>query len=180
MGLRDTIATLSGQRVALRPLSDDDLPEMRRILAEEAVRKWWGTFDDERIRREIYGDEYLAPYAIVLGDRTVGSIQWHEEDEPDYKRAGIDIFVESAFHGTGVAPDALTTLARYLFDERGHHAVDIDPHVENARAIRAYEKIGFKPVGVRRRYVRGDDGMWHDSLLMDLLPEEMLVPELDG
>ncbi len=58
--------------------------------------------------------------------------------------------------------------------------IDIDPHVENARAIRAYEKIGFKPVGVRRRYVRGDDGMWHDSLLMDLLPEEMLVPELDG
>ena len=37
-------------------------------------------------------------------------------------------------------------------------------------AIRAYEKVGFKPVGVMRRSERdvGGDG-WHDSLLMELL-----------
>jgi aminoglycoside 6'-N-acetyltransferase len=179
MGLRETIVPLHGQRVTLRPIADDDLPEMRRILAEDEVRRWWGTFDDDRIRREVFGDENLASYVIVVDDRTVGSIQWHEEDEPDYKRAGIDIFVEPAFHGTGVAADALTTVARYLFDERNHHAIDIDPHVDNGRAIRAYEKIGFRPVGVRRRYERGDDGTWHDNLLMDLLPGEMLVPEVD-
>ena len=52
--------------------------------------------------------------------------------------------------------------------------IDIDPHEDNARAIRAYEKVGFKPVGIRRRYERGDDGTWHDNLLMDLVPEELM------
>jgi aminoglycoside 6'-N-acetyltransferase len=179
MNPRTELEPLSGRRVALRPLTEHDVPEIRRILAEDEVRTWWGTFDDERIMREILGDSDLASYAIVVDDRTVGSIHWHEEVEPDYKRAGIDIFVESAFHGTGVAGDALTTVARYLFEQRGHHAIDIDPHVDNARAIRAYEKIGFRPVGVRRRYERGDDGTWHDNLLMDLLPEELVLPDTD-
>jgi aminoglycoside 6'-N-acetyltransferase len=175
----EQIETIQGQRVTVRPLSQADLPDMVRILAEPEVRRWWGTFDEARIIKEVYGDEDLASYAIVFEGRVVGSIHWHEQDEPDYKRAGMDIFVETASHGMGIGADALTAVARYLFEVRGHHAIDIDPHVGNAHAIRAYERIGFKPVGVRRRYERGDDGTWHDNLLMDLLPEEMIVPPLD-
>ena len=43
----------------------------------------------------------------------------------------------------------------------------------NERAISAYKKVGFKPVGVLRRYEMGPDGTFHDSLLMDLLIEEL-------
>jgi aminoglycoside 6'-N-acetyltransferase len=166
---------LRGERVVLRPLDESDIPEMLRLLAEPEISMWWGTHDEERVRREMLADTRVHAYAIVADGRTAGSIMWHEEDEPDYKRAGMDIFVDSAARGTGIALDALATVARYLFDTRQHHAIDIDPHVDNARAIRAYEKVGFKPVGVRRRYERGDDGTWHDNLLMDLIPEE-LVP----
>jgi aminoglycoside 6'-N-acetyltransferase len=57
-----------------------------------------------------------------------------------------------------------------LFDERGHHRVTIDPAVANAAAIRAYEKAGFEPVGVMRRYEQEPDGPnWRDALLMELL-----------
>jgi RimJ/RimL family protein N-acetyltransferase len=42
----------------------------------------------------------------------------------------------------------------------------------NARAIRAYAAVGFRPVGVLRAYERGADGTWHDGLLMDLLAGE--------
>jgi hypothetical protein len=52
----------------------------------------------------------------------------------------------------------------------GHHRITIDPAAENAAAIRAYEKVGFRPVGVMRRYERDVDGDgWHDGLLMELL-----------
>ena len=64
-------------------------------------------------------------------------------------------------------------LARYLIDERGHHRLVIDPAVENERAIHAYEKVGFKRVGVLRRYEKDADGEWRDGLLMDLLAEEL-------
>ena len=39
----------------------------------------------------------------------------------------------------------------------------------NENAIRAYAKVGFRPVGVMRSYERNADGTWHDNLLMDLL-----------
>jgi aminoglycoside 6'-N-acetyltransferase len=51
--------------------------------------------------------------------------------------------------------------------------VVIDPAVENEQAIRCYEHVGFRRVGVMRRYERGADGMWHDNLLLDLLADEI-------
>jgi aminoglycoside 6'-N-acetyltransferase len=63
-------------------------------------------------------------------------------------------------------------LARYLFEEHGHHRLTIDPAAENAAAIRAYERVGFRAVGIMRRYERGPDDVWRDGLLMDMLEEE--------
>ena len=75
--------------------------------------------------------------------------------------------------GRGVGPEAIRLAARWLIDERGHHRITIDPAAANARAIRAYEKVGFRRVGVLREYERGPDGTWRDGLLMDLLAAEL-------
>jgi aminoglycoside 6'-N-acetyltransferase len=64
-------------------------------------------------------------------------------------------------------------VARHLVEVEGHHRLVIDPAADNAAAIRCYEKVGFRPVGVMRRYERGPDGTWHDGLLMELLAEEL-------
>ncbi len=70
--------------------------------------------------------------------------------------------------------DAVATLARHLVRDRGHHRITIDPAADNTAAIRCYSAVGFRPVGVMRRYERDVDGEgWHDSLLMDLLAEEL-------
>jgi aminoglycoside 6'-N-acetyltransferase len=116
--------------------------------------------------------------AIELQGDVVGAIQYAEEDDPDYRHASIDIFLTTRVHGRGAGPDAVRTLARYLFEERGHHRLTIDPAASNARAIAAYAKVGFRPVGVMRQYERGPDGTWHDGLLMDLLREELLRDQL--
>jgi aminoglycoside 6'-N-acetyltransferase len=92
-----------------------------------------------------------------------------------YRRAGIDIFLTRERHGQGLATDAIRTLARYLFDERGHHRLTIDPAADNDRAIRAYEAVGFHRVGVMRAYERGVDGSWHDGVLMDLLVDDLVT-----
>ena len=68
--------------------------------------------------------------------------------------------------------DAVRTLTRYLIAERGHHRLTIDPAADNATAIRAYKKVGFRTVGVMREYWRSPDGKWQDGLLMDLLSRE--------
>ena len=75
--------------------------------------------------------------------------------------------------GRGLGPDAIRTLARHLFERDGHHRLTIDPAVGNERAIRAYARVGFKPVGRMRQYQRFPDGTWRDALLMDLLADEL-------
>ena len=49
----------------------------------------------------------------------------------------------------------------------------IDPRATNLRAIASYRKVGFRDVGIMRRYEQGNDGTWHDGLLMDLLHDEL-------
>ena len=79
----------------------------------------------------------------------------------------------TAWQDQGLGTDTVRVLARYLVHERGHHRVVIDPAADNHRAVRCYEKVGFRPVGVMRRYERGADGTWHDGLLMDLLAADL-------
>ncbi|HEY7034540.1 MAG TPA: GNAT family protein [Thermomicrobiales bacterium] len=166
--------TISGERVLLRTPVDTDVPRLAEILADPAVAGWWGHWDRDRVRREIVhrGDE-TVPFAIELDGRVIGYIQYSEDNDPDYRRAGIDLFLHPAWHGRGLGADALRTLARYLFDVRGHHRLTIDPAADNHRAIRSYRRVGFRPVGIMRRYERGPDGTWHDGLLMDMLREDL-------
>ena len=67
----------------------------------------------------------------------------------------------------------MRTLISWLFDVRRHHRLTVDPAAENARAVHVYEKLGFRRVGVLRRYERVEDGEWRDALLMELLADEL-------
>jgi aminoglycoside 6'-N-acetyltransferase len=162
---------LVGRRVVLRRATAGDVDRLAAILAEPSVAVRWGPFTSEEVAEQFADrDGHLA---IVLGDEVIGAIQYHEEDDPMYRHAGIDLFVATAHQGLGLGSDAIRTLARHLIEDRGHHRLSIDPAADNARAIRAYERVGFRRVGVLRSYERGPDGAWHDGLLMDLLADEL-------
>ena len=111
---------------------------------------------------------------IVLGRRRRRLHPVHEETDPDYLSAAVDIFVSAAAHGRGVGSDAMRTLIAWLIDARGHHRLTVDPAAANARAIHVYEKLGFRPVGVLRQYERVAGGSWRDALLMELLADEFV------
>ena len=168
------VVSLSGDRVVLRPIQAGDVDGLERVFAEPAVAQWWPRFDRAKIEAELlHPDDDTTVYTIIVDDQLAGVIESWEEDEPDYKHAGLDIAVATRWHGTGVAVDALRTLARHLVTAEGHHRLVIDPAVDNTRAIACYEKVGFRPVGVMRRYERGADGTFHDGLLMDLVAGEL-------
>jgi aminoglycoside 6'-N-acetyltransferase len=168
-----TAPTLLGDRVTLRPLAERDQARLAEILAEPSVARWWGPGSAEAAAAEWGTTPGETAWAIEVPEGVVGSIGVFEEDEPDYRHAGIDLFLDTAHQGRGIGPEAIRLVARYLFTVRGHHRLTIDPAVANARAITAYQRVGFKPVGVMRAYERGADGTWHDGLLMDLLAGEL-------
>ena len=163
---------MHGDRVALRPLQESDLDHLAAVVARPGVAEWWGTpREPEDMREELRNGG--AAFAIEVDGGLAGWLGFDEETEPDYRHASLDIFLAPRYQGRGVGPAALRLAARWLLAERGHHRLTIDPARHNERAIRAYAAIGFRPVGVMRRYERGADGRWHDSLLMDLLAEEI-------
>jgi aminoglycoside 6'-N-acetyltransferase len=166
--------TLRGERVTLRPITVADIPRLAEIAAEPEVAHWWLGLTEDDLREKAGPQEDAMVFVIEEGGEVVGLVEAGEENEPDYRHASIDIFVTAARRGQGLGADAIRTLARHLFDDRGHHRITIDPAATNERAIRVYERVGFKRVGIMRDYERGVDGEWHDGLLLDLLRDELV------
>jgi aminoglycoside 6'-N-acetyltransferase len=141
---------------AFRPMTADDLPMIKRWLAEPHVREWWGDPTEQYalVRGDL--DEPAMDQCIVSADgRDIGYLQCYDPtawnsgfgEQPKGTR-GIDLFIGDAdmieqSHGSA--------LIRAFTDERlrgGAPRMVTDPDPKNLRALRAYEKAGFKRVGI--------------------------------
>ncbi|MBT2400840.1 GNAT family N-acetyltransferase [Streptomyces sp. ISL-100] len=169
-----TPKTLHGAQVVLRPPTAGDIPLLAGIRARPEVRAIWRGGDDlvAAVTDDLAASD-VTTLVIEYAGRTAGAIQWGAEQDPDYRHANIDIYLDPEVHGRGLGTDAVRTLARHLITDLGHHRIVIDPAADNAAAIRCYTKVGFRPVGIMREYERGPDGTWHDGLLMDLLAADL-------
>ena len=165
---------LVGRLVRLRPGRPGDAPQLHAILAEPSVSRWWGDPDPVPvIEEDLRGGGSSMLLVVEAGGEVAGGISYHEENDPMYRHAGIDIYLGGRFQGRGAGREAVALLAGYLFEQRGHHRITIDPAAANSQAVRCYTGVGFRPVGVMRQYERGGDGRFHDGLLMDLLRDEL-------
>lgn len=161
-----------GDRVVVRGVSDADLPALENVMRCPGVRAWWRDFAVDEFSQKL-SEPDVFPLVVEHDDRVIGYIQFCEEKSLQYHFASIDLALHDDHQGLGFGRDAVRTLARYLFEVRGHHRITIDPALANARAIACYESVGFRRVGTLREYERGADGTWHDGLLMELLTSEL-------
>jgi len=160
---------------ALRPVAPGDLDDLVRIFEEPEMARWWPRYDRARIEREfVVGDDAdTTPYVIEVDGQAAGVIQSWEESDTEYRHASIDIGLSARWHGRGVAVEALRALIHILIVDKGHHHLTIDPAAHNGRAIACYKKVGFRPVGILRQNELGVDGTFHNSLLMDLVADDL-------
>ncbi len=161
---------LHGDRVVLRPLAEEDLVALAELGCESETARWWAGIDEPYLREELKAG---LSFAILLEGEVAGMIQYYEELDDEFRHAGMDLFLGTRFQDRGLGTDTVRTMARYLVREREHHRLIIDPAADNERAIRVYEKVGFRPVGIMREYWRDPDGVWRDGLLLDLLASEL-------
>lgn len=157
------MTVLYGAAVVLRPIDVDDLPRLGAILADPEVARWVSAVEPSLASR----------FAVDTGERLVGAVQYHEDPSRDYRHASVDVVVDPAWHGKGLGADALRALARHLFYDRGHHRLTVEVSPENVKAIRSYQRVGFKPVGLMRECDRDELGGWRDVLLLDLLKRDL-------
>ena len=154
--------------VTLRAAIDADVAPLVEILNEPSVARWWGENDSNAVRENLD-----ITFVVLVDGEIAGLMLYEDETDPEYRHVGLDISLATRFQAQGIAAEALRQAIRH-FARQGHHRFAIDPAADNENAIKAYGKVGFKPVGVMRKYERhGEDQPWHDSLLMDLLVEEL-------
>jgi len=156
--------TLDPDLISFRPLTEHDLPLMHRWLNTEHVARWYRvrgaprpTLDwvTARYLPRIRGDDPTRSFVIMLGGRPVGYVQGYLiADDPEYSArvqvdegaVGLDMFIgepDVVYKGLG-SHIVRRFLAEIVFQEMGALSCIIGPEPENAAAIRAYAKAGFR------------------------------------
>ena len=112
-------------------------------------------------------------YAIVdIGtDSLIGNAGLHSVNYL-HRNAEIGIFIgDKSCWGKGFGTEALSLLIDYAYKVLNLHNIFLKTYAFNKRAIRCYEKIGFKKIGeIREAHVYG--GKAHNIVLMDILPSD--------
>lgn len=102
----------------------------------------------------------------LVGQVTAGGIAWGS-----LRGCHIGYWVDQAVAGRGVIPTAVALLTDHCF-ATGLHRVEINIRPENAASLRVVAKLGFRPEGLRPRFLH-IDGEWRDHLVFALTPEEV-------
>ncbi|MBW4643084.1 MAG: acetyltransferase [Goleter apudmare HA4340-LM2] len=115
----------------------------------------------ENYKPMVIGEDRVIPCIFYYQNIPIGYVQYYllnELPETDRQMYGlnqtdnvyaIDLFIGATkYWNQGIGTKILSAITTYLFEVLLAEKIVIDPHVDNARAIRCYEKCGFVKVKV--------------------------------
>lgn len=140
--------------------------EPSRMFSPQKAREWIEKeMDKEQSTNFFFTIRTLAEDRMI-GDAGLDGVKWiHGE-----AFVGIGIG-ERDLWGKGYGTDAMRILLRYAFSELNLHRVSLDVFEYNPRAIRSYEKAGFKIEGRARKVLHREGRRW-DLIYMGILKDE--------
>lgn len=157
---------LTGPLVTLRPPVAEDAAPLLEILGEPEVSLWWVGYTAERVQDEIIARGDVARIIEVDG-RCAGALFVYRGDDPEYPTTVMHIFIGTAFRGRRIGEEAIALATAREFAD-GVTRITLDPNIYNEGAIRSYERLGFRRIGVLRDYQVRPGGALEDALFMDL------------
>jgi ribosomal-protein-alanine N-acetyltransferase len=168
-----TVPVLRGDGVLLRPVEPSDHPLILAWQNDPEVW-WWMDYERTFTLEDIHESEARAleeghPFLIEgPPGRPIGRIGLNRFSERD-ATCSLYVFIgESDAWGHGLGPDAIRTLLAWGFDTFGLHLVELWGLSTNARAMRAYEKIGFRVDGTLRDRSLKSDGERYDRTVLSI------------
>lgn len=171
---------LKGRLTAIRPLAEDDIETLYQWYNDQELNLWstgaWPLntlLSKDQLAARFFDETADAyNYAITVeNEQFVGVIGFKEFNIPAQSAALFIVLGAKTCWGKGYGTDALITFIRFLFSQWNLRRISLDTWDGNLRAIKVYEKIGFKREG-RLREARFVLGQYHDAILMGLLREE--------
>ena len=154
-------ATPARKSISFVPVQPEHYALLRTWLNAPHMREWWGEPETELgyIRDMVEGRDTTRPFLIASEGEPVGYIQYwyigHHQNEQWVKdhpwlmefpsdTIGVDLSIgDKSKLSQGLGSAALAAFVHMLRDQ-GHNNIIIDPDPANGRAVRAYEKAGFR------------------------------------
>ena len=167
-----------GDRVYLRPLDVEDTDIFVSWINDAEIRQYLGvTSPVNRLQQQeylaIYENERNLGLGIMLkaNDELIGSVGLHDI-LLTHRNAEIGIFIgNKSYWSKGYGTETLKLMMGHGFDQLNLHRIFLKVKSFNTRAIRAYEKVGFKKEAVFREHVYAN-GKYHGDYLMGILEDE--------
>lgn len=170
---------LIGKKVYLRPIEREDALTLQPWVNDPEVTQFMllrdpmSLRDEEQfIERLSHSDKDIGMMIVRLDvDQPVGVTGFHQINHANRNaHFGITIGDKDAW-GMGFGTDATKLMMRYAFESMNLHRVTLLVFEYNERAIRVYEKAGFKKEGILRQENYRKGRYW-DTIIMGLLREE--------
>ena len=173
---------LSGAQCYLSPISLDDVDKYTEWANDLEVGQFVlfssGVLDQGKEKSTLQSlmDNHHV-FAIVEKDnnKVIGTVGLHDANDT-HRRATFGIFIgDKTYWNRGIGAEATALVLDYGFNILNLNNISLEVVAYNQRAVRCYEKVGFKYVGRRRQYVFMA-GSYHDVLLYDILACEFTSP----
>ena len=171
-----------GDGVRLRAIEREDIPTFVRWFNDPEIRDYLLMYtpmslaDEERWFESLADrtDDFLhSPSrrsSTTSGSTSATSVCTTSTGRTAIRTFGIALG-EKQYWSQGYGTKATKTVLRYAFHELNLHRVELEVFAYNPRAIRCYEKAGFRHEGTRRQS-HFHDGQYHDAYRMGILREE--------
>ena len=171
-----------GEKVRLRSVELSDLDDIMKYWNNLKLRRFLNTVlpisrgeEEEWIRStwksKKEGKEFIFTIEKLDTNKFLGMSGLHNVDWINRSaELGIAIHAEENWN-KGYGTDAMKVLLKFGFDYLNLHRIELNVFVFNKRALRVYEKVGFKQIG-RRRKSLFREAQYHDEILMDILRDE--------
>ena len=184
---------IEAQDITIRQMhySDDDFDLMAKWLSDPAVLQFYEGLSNSYCREKVIrkfgpralGEDRVEACIFEFQKIPIGYIQFYELSESmkvEYEIVGsgnvygIDLFIgETQYWNQGLGSVVVKKMINYLFQEKKAVKVFIDPQTRNHRAIRCYEKCGFKRLKIIPSHELFDSVL-QDSLIMAISKEDYL------
>lgn len=153
---------LMDSQVEFRPLMEADLPLLFEWLNRPHLQQWWRSKEVslEEVREHylprVSGADAARRFLACIAGEPVCYIQFYDvcqgdpewwPDQPGPGVLGIDQFLaDGESLGQGIGTAMVSQFAAFLMQDPDVMEIRVDPRPDNARAIRCYEKAGFRTV----------------------------------
>lgn len=181
MRLKEGLTMYEGVLVRLRAYAKEEMDYVKDLINRSEIKKYLSpgipfpyTLEDElKFYESISANNDTYTFAMetkdakeLIGGCGINAIDWKNST------ATVGIFIgKDRFLSKGYGTDAMKVLVNFIFDEMNINKIKLEVYSFNLRAIKCYEKLGFKEEGCLRKELFRE-GKYHDVLHYGMFRDE--------